>query len=62
MRKDSNRQKNEGCKQLKLFSIHGESAVIQTSGTGNGNDAEAGLFSRLEQQRALTETILERIV
>jgi len=62
MRKDSNRQKDEGCKQLKLFSIQVESAVIQTSGTGNGNDAEAGLFSRLEQQRSLTETILERIV
>lgn len=62
MRKDSNRQKNEGSWQLKLFSIHGESAVSQTSGTGKANGPEAGLFSRLERQRALTETILERIV
>lgn len=62
MRKDSNRQKDEGSEQLKLFSIHGESAVSQTSGTGKANESEAGLFSRLERQRTLTETILEMIV
>lgn len=62
MRKDSNRQKNEGCEQLTLFTIQEESAVSQTSGTGKVNEAETGLFSRLERQRALTETILERIV
>jgi RNA-directed DNA polymerase len=62
MRKDKKRQKNQGNKQLKLFAPIGEPDVKPASGTGRDNMTGAGLSSRLEQQRALTGNILERIV
>jgi len=62
MRKDKMRQKNDGSKQLNLFTSIGEPDGNQVSGTGKGNTTGVELSSRLEQQRALTENILERIV
>lgn len=62
MRKDSIRQKNGGCGQLHLFTSTSDPAVCPTSGTGKASATGAELFSRLEQQRTLTETILEKIV
>lgn len=62
MRKDSYRQKSEGGTQLKLFASQREPAVSQTNGTGMAIGSGVELFSRLAQQRALTENILERIV
>lgn len=62
MRKDKKRQKNQGCKQLKLFNSHGEPILLPTSGTGMGSEPGVELSSQLEQQRSLTENILERIV
>lgn len=62
MRKDSIRQKNEGDGQLRMFTNQTEPADCPTSGTGKAKGSGAELFSRLGQQRALTETILERIV
>jgi RNA-directed DNA polymerase len=62
MRKDSIRQKNEGGEQLRMFTDQTEPADCPTIGTGKAKGSGAELFSRLEQQRALTETILEKIV
>jgi RNA-directed DNA polymerase len=62
MRKDKMQQKNQGNKQLKLFEPKGEPDVKPASGTGGDNTTGAELSSGLEQQRALTGNILERIV
>lgn len=62
MRKDKMRQKNLMDKQLKLFAPTGEPAITPSSGTGMDNTPGVELSSRLEQQRALTGNILERIV
>lgn len=62
MRKDKMRQKKTACEQLKLFTRKGEPADGEAGGTSNATETGAELSSRLEQQRALTENILERIV
>lgn len=62
MRKDKMQQKNQKCRQLKLFTNTGEPYLSSTSGTGEKEEKGVELSSRLEQQRSLTENILERIV
>ena len=62
MRKDKLRQKNTEGKQLKLFTRDGKSDGGYTSGTGKTCETGVELSSRLEQQRTLTENILERVV
>jgi group II intron reverse transcriptase/maturase len=62
MRKDRKQQKNRDGKQLNLFVYQGEPAADPTGGTGMDNMSGGELSSRLEQQRALTEDILERVV
>lgn len=47
---------------MSLFSPTGEPAVYLPSGTGRVVQTGVGLLSRLEQQRALTGNLLERIV
>jgi RNA-directed DNA polymerase len=62
MRKDNMQQKNTEGKQLKLFMPNGEPDDSNTGGTGNAIATGDELSSRLKQQRALTENILEKIV
>lgn len=62
MRKGRSQQKSERREQLRLFSKTGEPANDSTSGTGKVIETGVDLLSRLEQQRALTVNILERIV
>jgi group II intron reverse transcriptase/maturase len=62
MRKDKMQQKNTACEQLKLFTRDGEPVNSDAGGTGNTYETGVELSSRLEQQRSLTENILERIV
>lgn len=62
MRKDKKRQKNQGGEQLKLFTTIGEPYVSIGVGNTEINETGVELSSRLEQQRTLTETILEKIV
>jgi hypothetical protein len=62
MRKDNEQQKKTTCEQLKLFTRKGEPVDGKAGGTSNATETGAELSSRLEQQRALTENILERIV
>lgn len=62
MRKDNMQQKNTTVKQLILFTRTDEPVVGDAGGNSNENDTGVELSSRLEQQRALTEHILERIV
>jgi group II intron reverse transcriptase/maturase len=62
MRKDKEQQKNETGKQIKLFTQKGEPAGGDVDGIDSANDTGVELSSRLEQQRTLTENILERIV
>ena len=62
MRKDKEQQKNTRWKQLKLFSPTGEPIAEYPSGTRENLLEGVELSSRLEQQRTLTEYILERIV
>ena len=62
MRKDKMQQKNTSGKQIKLFTNNGEPVEGEVGGTDIGNDTGVELSSRLDQQRTLTENILERIV
>jgi group II intron reverse transcriptase/maturase len=62
MRKDKMQHKSQGDKQLKLFEAKGEPDVKPSNGIGRDNMTGVELSSRLEQQRALTRDILERIV
>ena len=62
MRKDKMQQKNTSGKQIKLFTNKGEPAEGEVSGTDSTTDTGVELSSRLDQQRTLTENILERIV
>ena len=62
MRKDNMQQKNTTVKQLILFTRTDEPVVGDAGGNSKENDTGVELSSRLEQQRALTEHILERIV
>lgn len=62
MRKDKEQQKKTPCEQLRLFTSKGEPDDGKTGGTNNATETGAELSSRLEQQRALTENLLERIV
>lgn len=62
MRKDKEQQKKEEWQQLKLFSPSVEPANTVGSRTTKGKRSGVELSSRLEQQRALTKNILERVV
>ncbi len=62
MRKVKMQQKNGYGEQLKLFNQQGEPDVTRDSGTIGDNATGDELTSRLEQQRALTENLLERVV
>jgi RNA-directed DNA polymerase len=62
MRKDKKRQKNQECEQLKMYTSTGEPYASHGVGNTGANDTGVELSSRLEQQRALTGDILERIV
>lgn len=62
MRKDKMQQKNTSCEQLNLFTGEGKPLYGEAGGTCKARETGAELSSRLEQQRALTENILERIV
>lgn len=62
MRKDKMQQKNTASEQLTLFTRKGTPAIGEASGTSSSNETGVELSSRLEQQRSLTENILERIV
>jgi RNA-directed DNA polymerase len=63
MRKSKMQQKNEANQQLKLFRWEaGELTATPAGGTGTAKLNRDELLSVLERQRALTETILERIV
>ncbi len=62
MRKDKEQQKKTSCEQLRLFTRNGEPDDGKAGGTSNATETGAELSSRLEQQRALTENILDRIV
>jgi len=62
MRKVSGQQKNQEYKQQRLFSSTNEPTTTSNGGTDGCGGTGVGLASRLEQQRTLTETILERAV
>ncbi len=63
MCKNKRQQKNETCRQLKLFTWHGgELTGTPDGGTDQGILDRVELFSLLERNRALTENLLERIV
>jgi len=62
MRKDREQQKNAGSKQLAMFTTKGEPVIEAASGICKDNESGVEITSRLEQQRTLTENILERIV
>ena len=62
MRKDKMQQKNTASEQLTLFTRKGTPFIGEASGTSSSNETGVELSSRLEQQRSLTENILERIV
>ena len=62
MRKDRKQQKNEVVIQQKLFTPTGNPTQGQADGIDTGLSVGVELLSRLEQQRALTQNILERIV
>ena len=63
MRKSEIKQKNPVGRQLELFSpITGEPVMTPEGGTDTGSLTGVDLLSLLENQRTLTENILERIV
>src|SRR6056297_1426069 len=63
MCKNKRQQKNETCRQLKLFTWQGgELTGTPDGGTDQGILDRVELFSLLERNRALTENLLERIV
>ena len=63
MRKGRVQRKNKNSCQLELFDrLRGKPAGLPPSGTGEGKTVGAELSSQLERERALTSTILERIV
>lgn len=56
------RQKHNGAGQYQLFDAHGNPPQDPNGGTAGSTDGGVELSSRLEQQRTLTQHILERIV
>lgn len=62
MRKDKKQQKKQTVKQNELFSKTGEPLVEGISGTDKPLSGGVELASRLENQRTLTENLLEKIV
>lgn len=62
MRKDTRQLQNLQCEQQNLFTHKGEPAIDSSVGNTRVNDTGVELSSRLEQQRAFTKTILERIL
>jgi len=62
MRKGRKRQKYDGAGQYQLFDAHGNPAQDSNGGTEENAIGGVELSSRLEQQRTLTQNILERIV
>ena len=62
MRKGRKRQKYDGAGQYELFDAHGNPAQDSNGGTEENAIGGVELSSRLEQQRTLTQNILERIV
>lgn len=62
MRKDKMQQKKPLVRQLKIFSQTGEPMGVNTGGTGTVPPSGVELSSRLEDQRTLTENVLEKIV
>jgi group II intron reverse transcriptase/maturase len=62
MRKVKMQQKNGHGEQIKMFNHQGEPAITRDIGTVGDNVAGAELTSRLEQQRALTGNLIERVV
>ena len=62
MRKGKKQQKNTEGKQLQLFTTWGEPINKKNGGTVKLIETGVELSSRLEQQRSLTQNILERIV
>ncbi len=62
MRKVSRQQKNQECKQQRLFSSTHEPTTTSNGRTDGCGGTGVELPSILEQQRTLTETILERVV
>ncbi len=55
-------QQNEVVKQLNLFTTIGNTQSTEPNGIGTSRTSVVELLSRLEQQRTLTQNILERIV
>src|SRR5688572_24751056 len=62
MRKDKEQQKKAQVKQMELFGKTSEPLEANASGTGTLLLKGVELSSRLENQRVLTENILEKIV
>ena len=62
MRKDKEQQKKAQVKQMELFGKTSEPLEANASGTGTLLLNGVELSSRLENQRVLTENILEKIV
>lgn len=62
MRKVKMQQKNGDGEQLKMFNHRGEPAITSDSGTVGYNTTGDELTSRLEQQRALTYNLIEKVV
>lgn len=62
MRKGRKRQKDNGAGQFQLFDAHGNPPHDSSGGTAENVDGGVELSSRLEHQRTLTQSILERIV
>jgi RNA-directed DNA polymerase len=62
MCKERLQQKNEPCEQLTFFGKDGEPVLDSAGGTCRIRETGVELSSRLEQQRTLTQNILEKIV
>ena len=62
MRKNRKQQKNGMARQLNLFEDHIKPANSHEGRTGNENCTGVELLSQLENQRTLTENLLEAVV
>lgn len=61
MRKDNEQQKNRPAQQLEFFNPTGEPAKMDIAGSNENSSTGVELFSRLKNQRSLTENLLEKI-